>query len=110
MGLVAASEDFSVQVDAYGDTVVLAVAGEVDVATAPELWASVAGALATPPAQLVFDVAALRFIDSSGLSVIVRTYRAMQPHGGKVLLRSPSSAVRQVLDIAGIGRIVTIED
>jgi anti-sigma B factor antagonist len=108
--LVDEAEDFAARVDLSEGGVTVAVSGEVDLATAPLLWASIEPVLGNRPGVLVLDVTDLRFIDSSGLSVIVRAYRAMQGHGGKIVVRMPSAAVRQVLDIAGLDRLVTIED
>src|SRR5688572_28962397 len=52
-------------------TVVVAVHGDVDLASAPELWATVEGAVSAGD-RLVLDVSNVAFIDSSGLAVLIR--------------------------------------
>lgn len=53
--------------------VVLAVEGEIDIATAPVLDAAVADALAEKPAALVIDLSAVTFLASAGLRILVQT-------------------------------------
>jgi ABC-type transporter Mla MlaB component len=49
------------------ETPVVVVDGEVDIATAPELAEAVAEALEKLPRTLVFDLADVTFLDSSGI-------------------------------------------
>ncbi|GAA3304644.1 hypothetical protein GCM10020218_104590 [Dactylosporangium vinaceum] len=90
----------SVTADAAGgDTVVLTVSGEVDYETAPELRAAVLGAIEPHPAGVVLDLAGLRFMDSSGLGVIVGGWqRAQQADVRYVLRRVPPGDRRAVRD------------
>lgn len=62
--------------------------------------------LADGAQELVFDLAALEFLDSSGLrSMVLRG-----PQGdGRVVLRSPSSSVSRLLDITGLSDVFVIE-
>ena len=53
--------------------VVLAVEGEIDIATAPVLDAAVAEALAEKPAALVIDLSAVTFLASAGVRILVQT-------------------------------------
>jgi len=54
-----------------GDTVVLAVAGEIDHATGPDLLAELRRCLVDRPVVLVLDLTAVTFLGSTGLSVFV---------------------------------------
>jgi anti-sigma B factor antagonist len=53
---------------------VLDVAGEVDLLTAEQLTDAVTSALARRPPVLVIDLAAVTFLDSSGLSVLAQAH------------------------------------
>ncbi|MFV0308678.1 MAG: STAS domain-containing protein [Desertimonas sp.] len=91
-----------VHVDADG---ALALDGEIDAYTAPELEASLAGL----PDRCVIDLAAVRFIDSSGLRVIVEAHTHRRDRGGGITLRSPSPSVERLLEISGVAGHLVVE-
>jgi anti-sigma B factor antagonist len=90
---------------AQGETVV-AVAGELDLATAP-LLADVLDGLCDPGIDtIVVDVTDLGFCDSSGLAVLVRSHRAAEEHGVRVVVRSPPPAMRSLLEITRLQYLI----
>jgi anti-sigma B factor antagonist len=90
---------------ADGETVVT-VAGELDLATAP-LLADIVDGLRDPGIDtVVLDVTDLEFCDSSGLSALVRSHRAAEEHGVRVVLRSPPPAVRSLLEITRLQYLI----
>jgi anti-anti-sigma factor len=90
-----------------GDTI-LAVRGDVDLATASFLWESVEQVLSDSE-RLIVDLRDVDFLDSTGLSVFVRAHRRLREAGGALVLRSPSPRVRRVLDLTGLAQVLTIE-
>jgi anti-sigma B factor antagonist len=90
-----------------GDTI-LAVRGDVDMATAPFLWERVEQVLPDSE-RVIVDLRDVDFLDSSGLSVFVRAHRRLCHAGGALVLRSPNPRVRQVLDLTGLDQVLTIE-
>jgi stage II sporulation protein AA (anti-sigma F factor antagonist) len=90
-----------------GDTILL-VRGDVDMATAPSLWESVKQVLPGSE-RVIVDLRDVGFLDSSGLSVFVRAHRRLCHAGGALVLRSPNPNVRRVLDLTGLGQVLTIE-
>ena len=90
-----------------GDTILL-VRGDVDMATAPRLWESVEQVLPGSE-RVIVDLREVDFLDSSGLSVFVRAQRRLCHAGGALVLRSPNSKVRRVLDLTGLAQVLTIE-
>ena len=93
--------DFSVSVKCEAAEHVVVVAGEVDMATAPEVAAAV-DTLGGPDTRLVFDLTSVTFMDSSGLSVIARTLLRLRQAGGTVCVRGTSPFVRQTIKISGL--------
>jgi len=90
--------------------VVVAVFGEVDIATAPQLMQAVGAALDNG-GRVVLDLAEMTFIDSQGLKVLVQAYRAnTSGRAARVVLRSPQAQARKVLEITGLDKLLTIED
>jgi anti-sigma B factor antagonist len=55
--------------------------------------------------EIVFDLADLGFIDSSGLAVLVKVAGS----GKRVLLRRPSYLVREVIGITGLDTLLPVE-
>jgi anti-anti-sigma factor len=86
----------------HGDVVIIAVSGELDLDTAPELQEQLAALLEQGVRRLVFDLAEMPFCDSTGLSVFVRIRNSCDELGGDVRLAGPPDAVRRVLELSGV--------
>lgn len=81
----------SVTVQQRGPWGVLALAGELDLATAPQLLIHIAGApRAGLPARMALELSGLTFCDSSGLNIFVRGRKRITALGGEFVLLSPS--------------------
>ena len=82
------------------------LAGELDMATAPHLEA-VLDRMFVIPDQIVVDVERLTFIDSSGLSLLLRASQLVQ---GRIHLRGCSQQIVRLLDISGLSGAFTFEE
>jgi anti-sigma B factor antagonist len=104
-------DDFGVDVTADGGDVVVAVRGELDVLTAPFLWERMEPALPSVTGQLVFDLAGLNFIDSMGLSVIVRASSRLRGEAPerRVVVRHLNAQARKVFEITGLDRVLDVQ-
>ena len=61
------------------------------------------------PRKLTLDLSGLTFTDSSGIAVILRTYRRMsQLRGGMIVAHAPDQA-RRVFRAAGLEKLVRFE-
>lgn len=86
---------------------VIHVSGDLDAQTSAALDEVISAMLADGAAEVVFDLAELEFLDSSGLRSMVL---ARGPQGdGRVVLRSPSSSVSRLLEITGLSEVFVIE-
>lgn len=87
------------------DGVVLALRGELDIATGPVLDAAVRAAVqdAPAPTRLVLDLAALEFADVAGLGVLLPHQRALAAGGGSVVLQGASPMVRRIVTTLDLG-------
>ncbi len=84
-------------------TVVVRVAGEVDLTVTEELEQSLIAALRLPGARrVVVDLADLRFLDSSGVHALVKGYLAAMDAGLPYLVRSANGMVDRVLRLTGV--------
>ena len=71
-----------------GGSPVVALAGDLDIATAPSLRDELSGVVVQGD-DVVVDLTGLRFIDSTGLGVLVAARRDAIDRGHKVTLRVP---------------------
>ncbi len=81
---------------------VVAVIGEIDLATAVQLRAAVAAAAAAHDGWVTLDLSRCRFMDSSGVDEVAAASAA----GIRIELRNIGRGVRSVLSITGIDRCV----
>lgn len=86
---------------------ILAVTGELDAHTASDLEASLEG-LASD-SDVVLDLAALDFMDSSGLRVIITVNRRLADGGGSLVLRQPSRTVQRILSVSGLEGHISVD-
>lgn len=96
------AESFSVRTAADAHDYVIAVYGEVDVLTAPELARQIDRGLESSAAAVVVDLSALRFIDSTGLHAMVLAWRRAQELGKQLRLLQPPPAVHRAFEITGL--------
>ena len=62
------------------------------------------------PRKTVLDLGAIEFMDSSGLGLIMGRYSLMQKLGGTLSVKSPNERLMKIFDLAGLGRIIRIEE
>lgn len=86
----------------------LAVSGEVDVATVPELLAEAHRLLEADPPRLEVDLKEVTFIDSSGLGALVQIQKAADDKGISVVLTRSSGPTRRLLELTGLQHVFTI--
>ena len=100
--------NFNVAVAVDGGDATVAITGEVDVYTAPQLRERLYTVIADGASHVVLDLESMTFIDSTGLGVIVGTLKRLRQGGGDLVLRAPSRSTRKVLDITGLTQILEI--
>jgi anti-anti-sigma factor len=106
-----ASDDFEVHVAyADGDGVTVAVRGDVDLLTVPALRGVLNSSVDAGCRHLVVDLAGCRFMDASGLGVLVRVGVRLKDVEGTVALRSPRALLRRILDITHVSDFIPYEE
>ena len=89
-------------------SVVVAVDGEIDVATAPELERALAGVSAEK--RVVLDLSECGFIDSSGLRTLLGARSAAASAGGSLALVVADPGLLRVFEVVGLGDVLDIHD
>jgi anti-anti-sigma factor len=99
---------FKVQSETLDEVRIIAVRGELDLNTAPELEQPLEAALGDDGAALVIDLAGCEFIDSTGIALIVRAWQQLggKSNGrdgrGRFALCCVNDQVQRLLDITGL--------
>lgn len=99
---MAGDGGFAVESTTEGDAVIISVRGDVDLATAPALRAECERAVERTPEIVRLDLSGLTFLDSSGISVLVKTHQELEGQGGTLVLHRVDDRTRRILDVAGL--------
>ena len=90
-----------------GRTVVAAI-GEVDVYTAPTLDEELTRLVDAGASSLVIDLSGVDFLDSTGLSVIVKALEAVRSRDGRLDVVVTAERVAKVFRITGLDEMVSL--
>jgi anti-sigma B factor antagonist len=80
----------------------IAVTGELDVETAPQLSEEVEIAVWSTVGAFVLDLSGVTFLDSSGLHSLLRARAYLAREDRPLVLVCPPGAARRVLDLASV--------
>ena len=58
------------------------------------------------PRSVILDLTGVGFMDSSGIAVVLRAFRACQESGGHFCVRGAQPQARRVLDAAGLHKMM----
>ncbi|MER5529887.1 STAS domain-containing protein [Streptomyces sp. NPDC002677] len=81
----------------------ITLAGEIDLATAPQVSEALAECLSDGIRSIDVDLTAVTFCDASGLNAFLTAFRLVTDAGMTLRLRYPSQAVARVIEITGSG-------
>ena len=81
--------------------VVLALEGELDLSSAPELRRQLREIEAAHPDWILIDLSRLTFMDSSGLTVVIQANQSAELNGHRLSFRSASPQVRRLFELTG---------
>lgn len=107
---MAVPDHFRVEVRHASDRVVLALRGELDLASAPALQAEIEEAAGGGAPRIVLDLTDLEFIDSTGLRIMLAAHENARERGQELVLTQASEQVQRLLRITGVGEHLRIID
>lgn len=100
---------FAIEASPAGRTVVLAVHGDVDIATAPELRERLSDAFGTYQ-RVVVDLDGVPFLDSTGLGVLVAAYNRANAAGCVLVIARPQRIVKNALRLVQVDTVIDVYD
>ncbi|HYZ19713.1 MAG TPA: STAS domain-containing protein [Gaiellaceae bacterium] len=101
--------NFDVNTDQVGDaTFVIALAGEVDLYTAPEFKQQLLDVIAKGAKNVVVDFSDTTFIDSTTLGVLVGGVKRLRGQDGQLSLVCSDRNIAKIFEITGLDRVFQI--
>jgi anti-sigma B factor antagonist len=101
-----------------GDDVVVTLCGEIDIASAPALEGELRAAERSRPRRIVLDLAALGivldlaaldFIDSTGIHLLTDAHQRADANGHQLVLTHVPDPVQRLFRLTGIGARLIVE-
>jgi len=102
--------DLTLATHEVDERVVVSVSGEIDVYTAPRLRERIADLVASGHYQLVIDLEAVDFLDSTGLGVLVGGLKKVRAHNGSLDLVCTQERLLKIFRITGLSKVFVIRD
>lgn len=101
---------FRVEVRNADATTVISVSGELDLASSPALEEELERVAQSDAQLVVVDLRGLEFMDSTGLSVLVRAHQRAEENGRRLGLVNGSQQVQRLLTLTGVADRLTLTD
>lgn len=105
---MSSDADFDVSQAARDGIPVLAVRGEIDVSTAPELRERLLEIAENGQPVVVVDLSDVSFVDSTALGVLVSGVKRFRSTGGDLRLVVTQPHISKVLEITGLNDVFAI--
>jgi len=87
---------------------VIAVRGEIDLFTAPELKQKLGEAIEAGRRQIVVDLTDTTFLDSTALGVLIGAVKRLRSDHGRLVLVNVDANIAKTFEITGLDQIFTI--
>lgn len=98
-----------VQVSGGDDGITVVLDGEMDTHTARTVGERIVQTIGDRSPNVVIDASNLRFLDSSGISELLRLRQRAVDGGSTLVLTSASPTVRRVLEITGLVELLGLD-
>jgi anti-sigma B factor antagonist len=101
--------DFSLREDrSQGGAHVIAVSGEVDIFTAPELKRVISAAIDSGARAIIVDLTETRFLDSTALGVLIGAVKRLRLVDGRMVIVNTEPSTAKTFEITGLDQIFEI--
>jgi anti-anti-sigma factor len=102
--------DAMVRASGTGDSVWLAVSGEVDVSNVNAIEAEITAAVTNLASEVVIDLTDVAYMDSSGVRMLFGLAQGLRTTRTDLVVRAPHGTVaRRVLDLSGLSTVARLE-
>ena len=87
---------------------VIAVSGEIDLFTAPEMKATLISAIDAGKTRIVVDLTNTSFLDSTALGVLIGAVKRLRSRDGVLTIVNTDPNIAKTFEITGLDQIFTI--
>lgn len=84
------------------------VQGEIDVYTSPRVKETINELIEKGHYHLVINLEGVRYIDSTGLGVLIGALKKVREHSGRILLVCTNPQIKKIFNITGLVKIFEI--
>lgn len=91
------------------EKLVIALLGEIDSATSEDFYVEVSAMYLNDKKDIVFDCAALEFIDSTTLGTFVKIFKQLKADGNKLILSNMRPRIKKLFEICALDRIMEFD-
>jgi anti-sigma B factor antagonist len=93
-----------------GGALMLAIEGELDLATAPKVREPLERAIEAGTKHVIVDMLSCGFIDSTGLGVLLHAAKRLEESGGAMALVCVDDQIKRLLELTMIDRTIPVFD
>jgi len=101
---------FALDVSPHGRWTVVAITGELELATAPRLRQAVVSLVGEGQVDIVLDLSGVDFLDSVGLGVIVSALKRVRGRDGRLVVAGAVPRVRALFELTRLDEIIDLHD
>jgi len=101
--------DFSCTTDTSPGMAIVHAAGDIDLATADQLWEALLAHL-IPGTRVVLDCTGITFCDSTGLRTLIRAHHHAAATGADFALCAIDGPVGELIKLAGTTGLIPVAD
>ena len=97
-----------IQMNIEGNTLIATPDCEIDHHSAERLRGQVDAAFEKSSCRhIIFDFSGVRFMDSSGIGMLIGRYKNAEKRGGRLMLASMGDEMGRLFQISGLAKIIT---
>ena len=108
-GQQPALEEFRIDEERFGSTVLLAIHGDADMRIAPELNNRLGEVIDDGPVAVVLDLTNATFLDSTALGILLGAMKRLRSSGGGFRVVAPRSEIRRIFEITLLDRVFELD-
>jgi anti-sigma B factor antagonist len=101
---------FALGVTTVEDWAVVAVVGELELATAPKLRQQIVTLVGDGRTRILIDLQQVDFVDSIGLGILVSALKRVRGRDGQLVITGPKPRVRVLFDLVRLPEIIDVYD
>jgi stage II sporulation protein AA (anti-sigma F factor antagonist) len=90
-----------------GERITAGIAGDIDHHSAADIRTEIDAALEnSTPRVLILDFSGVKFMDSSGIGLILGRMRVLEGFGGKLFIKNVTGHAEKIVKLAGLSGLI----